>query len=59
MRLGVLGPWLEPWSAAKATWQHLEEMGFDVAYLGDHLTHATLKGRWIADAYVTLAAVVR
>ncbi len=59
MRLGVFGPWLEPWSAAKATWQHLEGIGFDVAYLGDHLTHPSLKGRWIADAYATLAAVAQ
>lgn len=59
MRLGVFGPWLEPWSAAKATWQQLEAIGFDVAYLGDHLTHPTLKGRWIGDAYATLAAVAQ
>lgn len=59
MRLGVFGPWLEPWSAARPTWQHLEDIGFDVAYLGDHLTHPTLEGRWMADAYTTLAAVAQ
>ncbi len=59
MRLGVFGPWLEPWSSARSTWQNLEQMGFDVAYLGDHLTHPALKGRWISDAYSTLAAVAQ
>ncbi len=59
MRLGVFGPWLEPWSSARSTWQHLEQIGFDVAYLGDHLTHPTLKGRWFSDAYATLAAVAQ
>lgn len=59
MRLGVFGPWLEPWSSAQSTWRHLEQIGFDVAYLGDHLTHPTLKGRWIADPFSTLAAVAQ
>ena len=59
MRLGVLGPWLEPWSTARRTWQHLEQIGFDVAYLGDHLTHPSLQGRWLSDAYATLAAVAQ
>ena len=59
MRLGVFGPWLEPWSSARSTWQHLEQIGLDVAYLGDHLTHPTLKGRWFSDAYATLAAVAQ
>ncbi len=46
-------------AGARSTWQHLEEIGFDVAYLGDHLTHATVKGRWISDPYATLAAVAQ
>lgn len=56
MRLGVLGPWLEPWATASSTWPTLERMGFDVAYLGDHLTHPSLRGRWIGDPYTLLAA---
>ncbi len=59
MRLGVFGPWLEPWSTGKTTWQHLEHIGFDVGYLGDHLTHPSIEGRWLADAYTTLAAVAQ
>lgn len=59
MRLGVFGPWLEPWAQARATWQHLEEIGFDIGYLGDHLTHPTLEGRWVGDPFATLAAVAQ
>lgn len=59
MRLGVLGPWLEPWSDASVTWRRIEEIGFDVGYLGDHLTHPSLEGRWIGESYTTLAAVAQ
>src|SRR5512132_3989076 len=59
MRLGVLGPWLEPWSDASVTWRRIEEIGFDVGYLGDHPTHPSLEGRWIGESYTTLAAVAQ
>ncbi|GAA1479207.1 LLM class flavin-dependent oxidoreductase [Nocardioides aestuarii] len=55
----MFGPWLEPWAAARSTWQSLELLGFDVAYLGDHLTHPSLQGRWIGDPYTMLAAAAQ
>lgn len=33
-----------------------EASGFDVAYVYDHLTHPTLPGQWLADAFTTLGA---
>ena len=31
-------------------------IGYDVAYVADHLTHPTMAGHWLADGFTTLAA---
>lgn len=33
-----------------------EEVGYDVAYVYDHLTHPTAEGKWLADGFTTLGA---
>lgn len=56
MRLGVVLPQTGSWS----TWSHdlrvMEDLGYDIAYDYDHLTHPTAPGRWLADGFATLAA---
>jgi alkanesulfonate monooxygenase SsuD/methylene tetrahydromethanopterin reductase-like flavin-dependent oxidoreductase (luciferase family) len=56
MRLGALVLQEQPWSQARAAWRHLDELGYDAGYVADHLTHATVAGRWWADGWTTLAA---
>jgi alkanesulfonate monooxygenase SsuD/methylene tetrahydromethanopterin reductase-like flavin-dependent oxidoreductase (luciferase family) len=56
MRLGALVLPEEPWRQARYTWTRLEELGFDVGYAADHLTHPTVAGRWWGDGWTTLAA---
>ncbi|GAB3435358.1 LLM class flavin-dependent oxidoreductase [Phycicoccus ginsengisoli] len=56
MRLGALVLQEQPWREARHTWTCLEEVGFDAAYLSDHLTHATTAEPWCADCWTTLAA---
>ena len=33
-----------------------EQIGYDVAYVADHLTHPSIAGRWLADGFAVLAA---
>lgn len=56
MRLGTLILQLEPWHVARDQYLQAEQLGFDIAYAADHITHATMKGAWLADGWTTLAA---
>lgn len=56
MRLGALVLQEQPWSEARHTWRRVEDLGFDAAYVADHLTHSAVAGRWWADGWTTLAA---
>ena len=56
MRLGTIVLQSKPWSAMAAAFRTAEEIGYDVAYVADHLTHPTMAGRWLADGFTTLAA---
>lgn len=56
MRLGALVLQEQPWREARHTWTRLEELGFDVGYVSDHLTHAGTADGWCADGWTTLAA---
>jgi alkanesulfonate monooxygenase SsuD/methylene tetrahydromethanopterin reductase-like flavin-dependent oxidoreductase (luciferase family) len=56
MRIGVIVLQTQPWSRLQQTFRDLEDMGADVAYVADHLTHPTLVGEWIGDPWATLAA---
>jgi alkanesulfonate monooxygenase SsuD/methylene tetrahydromethanopterin reductase-like flavin-dependent oxidoreductase (luciferase family) len=59
VRLGTLVLPSEPWAHACRSWKAAEELGFDVAYTADHLTHPTMTGRWWADGWTTLAAAAQ
>ncbi len=56
MRLGAMVLQTRPWHELSSEFRAIEEIGYDVAYVADHLTHATLPGRWLGDAFTTLAA---
>src|SRR4051794_17142281 len=56
MRLGVVIPQTRPWHELAADFVWAEEVGYDVAYVYDHLTHPTAAGGWLADGFSVLAA---
>ena len=55
-RFGVVVPPAGPWSAQARGYRWAEEVGYDVAYTADHLTHPTLPGLWLGEAFTTLTA---
>ena len=56
MRLGVVIPQTRPWRDLAGDFTWAEEVGYDVAYVYDHLTHPTAAGGWLADGWSILAA---
>ena len=56
MRLGTIVLQSKPWTEMAESFRAVEEIGYDVAYVADHLTHASMAGRWLADGFTTLAA---
>lgn len=56
MRLGVVVQMTRPWAELSREFAWAEEVGYDVAYVYDHLTHPTARGGWLAEAFGTLAA---
>jgi alkanesulfonate monooxygenase SsuD/methylene tetrahydromethanopterin reductase-like flavin-dependent oxidoreductase (luciferase family) len=56
MRLGAIMLQTEPWTRLADEVRAVEETGYDVLYVADHLTHPTMAGAWVADPWVTLAA---
>ena len=56
MRLGVILPQVRPWAEWSRDLLAMEAMGYDVAYVYDHLTHPTAPGQWLADGFTTLTA---
>ena len=56
VRLGTIVLQTKPWSAMDQAFRTVEEIGYDVVYVADHLTHPTISGRWLADGFTTLAA---
>lgn len=55
-RLGVILPPVGPWSAQARGYRWAEEVGYDVVYTADHLTHPTFPGSWLGEAFTTLTA---
>ena len=53
MRLGTIVLQSKPWTAMAGAFRSAEEIGYDVAYVADHLTHPTMAGRWLADGFTT------
>jgi alkanesulfonate monooxygenase SsuD/methylene tetrahydromethanopterin reductase-like flavin-dependent oxidoreductase (luciferase family) len=56
MRLGAIVLQTRPWSELAEDFRSIERIGYDVAYVADHLTHPTLPGRWLGDGFTTLGA---
>jgi alkanesulfonate monooxygenase SsuD/methylene tetrahydromethanopterin reductase-like flavin-dependent oxidoreductase (luciferase family) len=56
MRLGVVIVQTRPWRQLAADFRLMEEIGYDAAYVYDHLTHPTAAGGWLADGFTTLGA---
>jgi alkanesulfonate monooxygenase SsuD/methylene tetrahydromethanopterin reductase-like flavin-dependent oxidoreductase (luciferase family) len=56
MRLGVVVNPVRPWAQLAQDFRLMEEVGYDAAYLYDHLTHPTAAGGWLGEAFTTLAA---
>ena len=55
-RLGLLLPPVGPWRAQARGYRWAEEVGYDVAYTADHLTHPTYPDLWLGEAFTTLTA---
>lgn len=55
-RLGLLIPPAGPWSAQASGYRWAEEVGYDVVYTADHLTHPTFPGLWLGEGFTVLAA---
>ena len=55
-RLGVVLPPSGRWRVLSAEYRWAEDVGYDVAYTYDHLTHFTLPGQFIGEGFTGLAA---
>ncbi|MGN6721345.1 MAG: LLM class flavin-dependent oxidoreductase [Marmoricola sp.] len=56
MRFGVVIPQAMRWREWIAQLRWAEEIGYDIAYDYDHLTHFTIPGQWLADGFGYLMA---
>jgi alkanesulfonate monooxygenase SsuD/methylene tetrahydromethanopterin reductase-like flavin-dependent oxidoreductase (luciferase family) len=45
-----------PWAQTAEDFRWAEHVGYDVAYIYDHLTHPTAAGQWLAHGLTTLTA---
>jgi len=55
-RLGVVIVQTRPWRQLAEDFRWAEEVGYDAAYVYDHLTHPSAAGGWLGDGFATLAA---
>jgi alkanesulfonate monooxygenase SsuD/methylene tetrahydromethanopterin reductase-like flavin-dependent oxidoreductase (luciferase family) len=56
VRLGALVLQTRPWDVLVDDFRRAEQLGYDIAYVADHLTHTAMSGEWLGDAWTTLAA---
>src|SRR5688572_5213874 len=56
MRLGALVLQSRPWDDLAGDFRAVEETGYDVAYVADHLTHQSVPGTWLGEPWPVLAA---
>ena len=56
MRLGVVVMQTRPWRELAGDFRLMEEVGYDAAYVYDHLSHPSAAGGWLGDGFTTLAA---
>jgi alkanesulfonate monooxygenase SsuD/methylene tetrahydromethanopterin reductase-like flavin-dependent oxidoreductase (luciferase family) len=55
-RISLVIPPVGPWREQERWYRWADEVGYDVAYTYDHLTHATARGAWLGEAFTTLTA---
>jgi alkanesulfonate monooxygenase SsuD/methylene tetrahydromethanopterin reductase-like flavin-dependent oxidoreductase (luciferase family) len=55
-RLGVVLPPTGSWQDQASEYRWAEEVGYDVAYTYDHLTHFTMPGDFLAEGFASLSA---
>ncbi|WP_137844587.1 LLM class flavin-dependent oxidoreductase [Microbacterium sp. 2FI] len=55
-RISVVIPPMGPWREQSAWYRWAEDVGYDVAYTYDHLTHRTAEDLWLGEAFTTLTA---
>lgn len=55
-RISVVIPPMGPWSVQSEQYRWAEDVGYDVAYTYDHLTHRTAVDQWLGEAFTTLTA---
>lgn len=55
-RISLVVPPVGPWSAQAPWYRWAEQVGYDVVYTYDHLTHPTAPGMWLGEAFTTLTA---
>jgi alkanesulfonate monooxygenase SsuD/methylene tetrahydromethanopterin reductase-like flavin-dependent oxidoreductase (luciferase family) len=56
MRLAAILLQTKPWASLAQDFRDIEDAGYDVAYVADHLTHPTMPGQWMGDGWSVLAA---
>ncbi|GAA1466005.1 LLM class flavin-dependent oxidoreductase [Microbacterium thalassium] len=55
-RISLVIPPVGLWREQARWYQWAEDVGYDVVYTYDHLTHATAPGMWLGEAFSTLTA---
>ena len=55
-RISLVVPPVGPWREQERWYRWAEQVGYDVVYTYDHLTHATAPGLWLSEAFTTLTA---
>ncbi|MEU1972248.1 LLM class flavin-dependent oxidoreductase [Microbacterium sp. NPDC019599] len=55
-RISVVIPPIGPWRDQARWYRWAEDIGYDVAYTYDHLTHRTAVDLWLGEAFTTLTA---
>ncbi|WP_345801749.1 LLM class flavin-dependent oxidoreductase [Microbacterium sp. AZCO] len=55
-RISVVIPPMGPWRDQAEWYRWAEDIGYDVAYTYDHLTHRTAVDLWLGEAFTTLTA---
>ena len=55
-RISLVVPPVGSWREQERWYRWAEQVGYDVVYTYDHLTHATAPGLWLSEAFTTLTA---
>jgi alkanesulfonate monooxygenase SsuD/methylene tetrahydromethanopterin reductase-like flavin-dependent oxidoreductase (luciferase family) len=55
-RISLVVPPVGAWREQQRTYRRADDLGYDVVYTYDHLTHFTAPGQWLSEAFTTLTA---